>query len=158
MVDPKDPKLSSHTAERAMPLPPPRPTLNKPQTEPEDMDSSDEDVAHPSPLERSFKAMSIQTGPPRFLGKSSRFFFFKKAYELKYEAAGLEPPNLRDRDLVIPWKKNCSELWVSQPVSHSVALYWGRVSLRPLVDHSYSTDTRLSPVPIPLPRPLEIAR
>ncbi|KAI0090935.1 fungal-specific transcription factor domain-containing protein [Irpex rosettiformis] len=114
MVDPKDPKLSN-TTEKSIPLPPPRPTLIKPELESEDLDPSDEDVAHPSPLERSFKAMSIQTGPPRFLGKSSRFYFFKKAYELKYEAAGREPPNLRDRDFVIPWKKNCSELYVSQP-------------------------------------------
>ncbi|KAI0682881.1 fungal-specific transcription factor domain-containing protein [Cytidiella melzeri] len=114
MVDPTNSRITK-TAEESLPLPPP-PISRKPDAEVEDWDPSDDDgCSHPSLLERSFKAMSIQTGPPRFLGKASRFFFFKKAFEYKQEHDGAEPNSMAEPGTQLPWKRKSPELWVQQP-------------------------------------------
>jgi hypothetical protein len=116
MVDPAETKLT-RTTENSMQFVPPRPILIKPDIHPDDLDPSDDEEGHASFLERSFKAMSLQTGLSH-LGKASRFFFFKKAFKYKYENAGVEPPDLQERK-PWSWKKDPSELLTHHPVSRS---------------------------------------
>lgn len=115
MLDPSDPRPKNQ-ADTQIPLPLPKPTLGITDVASEELDPSDDEGNPPSALERSFKAMSLHTGPPRFLGKSSRFVFFKKAFNYKYEHAGLEPPDIQARSKDI-MSKNRSELLMGHQVS-----------------------------------------
>ena len=114
MVDPSDPKLKVHP-DNQFSLPTPRPILKTPDFTLEDTEPSDDEMDAPTALDRSFKAMSLDSGPPRFLGKSSRFVFFRKAFNYKYAQAGVQPPDLRKRATEVMGKKK-SELLFSQPV------------------------------------------
>lgn len=121
MLNTADPKFQSDTrpkpgVDSSLPLPLPQPTLVIDDIGPEGLDPSDDEFSAPSLLERSFKAMSLHTGPPRFLGKSSRFAFFKKVFNYKYEQAGVEPPNFFNKVAETMARKR-TELFLNQPVS-----------------------------------------
>lgn len=71
----------------ATPLPFPRPSLVA-DVNNDDGKSSDDEAELQAALFEHFKGMSLYGGGPPFLGKSSRFVFFKKVFDYKYEYAG----------------------------------------------------------------------
>lgn len=83
----------------------------------EDYDSSEDDIASHLNLKRSMEALTLNSEYPRYLGKSSRLRFYKRACDLKSDYTGQEQrdPTLFTQRLRLSMTRN--KYWKNERVS-----------------------------------------
>ncbi|GJE89783.1 Zn(II)2Cys6 transcription factor [Phanerochaete sordida] len=118
LLDAEQKAASSAQVPLRLPSPPSAPNPRPSQdTDPGEFESSDEELTFQLELKRSMAALSLTNEYPRYLGKSSRLRFFKKAYDMKNMYTGGENGttllNERLRQSVCRVKYIRSQPWIA---------------------------------------------
>lgn len=124
----------------------------------EDYDSSEDDIASHLNLKRSMEALTLNAEYPRYLGKSSRLRFYKRACDLKSDYTGQEQrdPTLFTQRLRLSMTRN--KYWKNERVSnHLIPCSILYLKYHP-VDHERTRGGGPAKLYLPGARPFSVPR